>query len=167
MEVGKTPARSIGSDPYAAFRFNVEIDGLVVSGFSEATGLTFETEVVTIREGGENAHEWQLAGPTKFPSRLLLKRGLADADALWSWYRDIMDGSIVRKRVTVLLMNHAGEESWRWAFRDACPVKWVGPELRAGTAAIAFESIELVHKGLDPGSYSGRQLFGFWRDLLR
>jgi phage tail-like protein len=154
-------------DPYAAFRFNVEIDSLVVSGFSEATGLTFETEVVTFREGGENAHEWQLAGPTKFPSRLLLKRGLADADALWSWYRDVMDGSIVRKRVTIMLLNHAGEESWRWVFRDACPVKWSGPELRAGTADVAFESIELVHKGLIFSEHNGRKQYGFGWDLLR
>jgi phage tail-like protein len=145
----------------------VEIDSLVVSGFSEVTGLTFETEVETFREGGENAHEWQLAGPTKFPSRLLLKRGLADADALWSWYRDVMDGSIVRKRVTIMLLNHAGEESWRWVFRDACPVKWSGPEFRADTAAIAFESIELVHKGLALGSHSGRHWLGFFRDLFR
>jgi phage tail-like protein len=156
MEVGKTPARSIGRDPYAAFRFNVEIDSLVVSGFSEATGLTFETEIVTFREGGVNEHERQLAGPTKFPSKLLLKRGLADADALWSWYRDVMNGSIVRKRVTISLLNHAGERRWRWVFREACPVKWSGPEFRANTAAIAFESIELTHNGLQPDAQSGR-----------
>jgi len=128
-----------------------------VSGFSEVTGLTFETEVETFREGGVNAHEWQLAGPTKFPSRLVLKRGLADADALWSWYRDVMNGSIVRKNVTIVLLNHAGEEKWRWVFRGACPVKWSGPEFRAGTAEIAFESIELVHNGLEPGAQSGRR----------
>jgi phage tail-like protein len=156
MEVGKTPARSIGRDPYAAFRFNVEIDSLVVSGFSEATGLTFETEIVTFREGGVNEHERQLAGPTKFPSKLLLKRGLADADALWSWYRDVMNGSIVRKRVTISLLNHAGERRGRWVFREACPVKWSGPEFRANTAAIAFESIELTHNGLQPDAQSGR-----------
>jgi phage tail-like protein len=68
-----------------------------------------------------------------------------------------MDGAIARKRVTILLLNHAGEERWRWVFREACPVKWSGPEFRAGTAAIAFESIELVHNGLEPGTDSGRR----------
>lgn len=151
--MAETPARIM--DPYAAFRFHAKIDSLVVSGFSEVTGLTFETEITTFREGGVNTHEWQLAGPTKFPSKLILKRGLADADVLWSWYRDVMNGSIVRKRVTISLRNHADEQRWQWVFRDACPVKWSGPEFRAGTAAIAFESIELAHKGLQPNT-SGR-----------
>jgi phage tail-like protein len=120
-----------------------------VSGFSEVTGLTFETNVETFQEGGENSHEVQLAGPTKFPSRLVLKRGVADADYLWSWYEEVMTGLIKRKSVAIVLLNHADEYSRRgWAFRDAYPVKWSGPEFQAGTAAIAFESIELVHNGL-------------------
>jgi phage tail-like protein len=157
MALERHPSRGIDKDPYGAFRFRAEIDSLFVSGFSEVTGLTFETEVQNLREGGVNSHEWQLAGPTKFPSKVILKRGLADADALWSWYRDVMDGSIVRKRLTIVLLNHAGEERWRWVFRDACPVKWSGPAFQAGSAGVAFESIELVHSGLEPGANSGRQ----------
>jgi phage tail-like protein len=145
-----------GRDPYLSFCFRAEIDGIFVSSFSEASGLAFETEVQNLREGGVNSHEWQLAGPTKFPSKVILKRGLADADALWSWYLDVMDGLIVRRHITIVLLNHAGEERWRWVFRGACPVKWSGPEFRAGTAEVAFESIELVHNGLEPGAYSGR-----------
>ena len=91
------------------------------------------------------------------PSRLTLKRGLADADALWAWYQDVMNGRIKRKNVTITLLNHADEEKWRWVFSKACPVKWSGPEFRAGTAEVAFESIELVHMGLEPGAQNGRK----------
>jgi|SRR5712692_7887116 len=157
MAVGRGPTRGIDKDPYLSFRFRAEIDSLVVTGFNEITGLTFETEVETFREGGVNAQEQQLAGPTKFPSKLILKRGLADADALWSWYQDVRNGRITRKNVTITLLNYAGEEKWRWVFRQACPVKWSGPDFRAGTAEVAFESIELVHQGLEPGAPSGRQ----------
>jgi phage tail-like protein len=138
-------------DPYAAFRFRAEIESLQVSGFSEVTGLTFESDVETFREGGVNEHEWQLPGRTKFPAKLVLKRGLADAE-LWSWYMKGMRGRIERKMVTITLLDSAGGEKWRWVFRKACPVKWSGPELRASTAAVAFESIELVHRGLEPGA---------------
>jgi phage tail-like protein len=160
-EQGKPPARSMIHDPYAAFRFNAVIDfggdSRVVSGFNEITGLAFETEVQTFREGGENTHEQQLAGPTKFPSRLILKRGLADGEALWSWYQDVMRHSIVRRNIAiVLLQSDADKEKWRWVFRDACPVKWSGPEFRAGTAEVAFESIEMVHKGLGYSEHNGR-----------
>ena len=72
--------REMPTDPYISFRFRAEIDSLQVSGFSEVTGLAFESEVQTFREGGDNLQEAQLPGPTKFPSRLVMKRGLADAD---------------------------------------------------------------------------------------
>ena len=77
MAVGgqRAPSRDIKEDPYASFRFNVEIDGLKVSGFSEASGLAIETAVETFREGGENTHEIELAGPSKFASKLTLRRG--------------------------------------------------------------------------------------------
>jgi phage tail-like protein len=152
----KTSPRSIGKDPYLSFRFRAEIDSLQVSGFNEVTGLTAETEVESFREGGLNTHERQLAGPTKFPSKLVLKRGLADAEALWSWYQKVMAGRVERRQVTIVLQDHAGDDKWRWAFQKACPVKWSGPDFRAGAAEIAFESIELVHEGLVPGGKSGR-----------
>jgi phage tail-like protein len=59
-----------------------------------------------------------------------------------------MKGKIQRKTVTIILQNYGGEEKWQWIFSQACPVKWTGPEFRAGTADVAFEAIELVHKGL-------------------
>jgi phage tail-like protein len=47
--------------------------------------------------------------------------------------------------VDILLLDGAGEETWRWEFEGAYPVRWVGPELRAGTAEVAVETLELVH----------------------
>jgi phage tail-like protein len=156
-----------------SFRFTVTVDtknGTKVSGgFSDVTGLGAETEVQTLRVGGLNEAEVMLAGPTKFPSRLVLKRGLADP-ALWNWYLDILYGAIKRENVTIELRLYDGHKTsqaaalaWEsrsitttdlpasppaWTFREACPVKWSGPELHAGTSAVAFETIELVHRGL-------------------
>ena len=157
MAGGPSSSRRLDQDPFASFRFAVKIGDAKpderVCGFSEASGLVLETEVETLREGGVNTHEIQLAGPSKFPSRLVLKRGLAEAQ-LWSWYRDVMRGKVERKAVTVILQNYAGQATWQWVFRRACPVKWSGPEFRAGTAEVAFESIELIHRGLDPDDRS-------------
>jgi phage tail-like protein len=148
--------RGLDQDPFASFRFAVKIGDDPherVCGFSEASGLVVETEVETLREGGVNTHEIQLAGSSKFPSRLVLKRGLAEA-TLWSWYQDVMRGKVERKTVTVILQTYSGEEKWSWVFSKACPVKWSGPDFRAGTAEVAFESIELIHRGLDAGGES-------------
>ncbi|MGH8625809.1 MAG: phage tail protein [Gammaproteobacteria bacterium] len=135
------------TDPYLSFCFKIEVQNLVVAGFSEITGLGFETEVESFREGGLNQCERQLPGPTKHPSRLSLKRGVGDVDRLWSWYEDILSGSIQRRDISILLFDGAGNEKRRWNFRGACPVKWVGPDMKAGTAEVGFETVELVHRG--------------------
>lgn len=135
-------------DPYGAFRFSIQIDGKkTVGGFNEVSGLVFETEVQTLRVGGINDHEHQLPGPSKFPSRLVLKRGLGNMKFLWDWYRSVSQGEIKRKPVTIRLNDERDEAVMCWQFKDACPVKWTGPDLRASTSAVAFETLELVHRG--------------------
>ncbi len=135
-------------DPYLAFQFAVELDQHVVAGFSEVNGISLEMQVETFREGGQNLYEQQLAGPNKYPSRLVLKHGLTDQESLWSWYQDVLDGKIRRKALSILLLDSTGTEKKRWNFQDACPVKFTGPQFQASTAAVAFETVELVHKGM-------------------
>lgn len=135
-------------DPYAAFRFSIEVDESEVGGFNEVSGLVYETEIQTLREGGVNTHEHQLPGPSKFPSRLVLKRGLGNNKFLWEWYRLVSEGQIKRRAVTIKLNDENGQTVMSWRFKEACPVKWTGPDFRASNSAIAFESLELVHRGL-------------------
>lgn len=139
-------------DPFMAFRFRVAVGKKhgtqVIGGFSDVTGLTAENDVESLRVGGVNTTETMLAGATKFPTRLVLKRGLGASAGLWDWYRKIMSGVIAREDVTVTLLSADGQGSLSWTFSEACPVKWTGPELHAGTSAVAFETVELIHKGL-------------------
>ena len=123
------PSRAAGPGPFASFRFAVQIGDAKkderVCGFSEASGLVIETDVETIREGGVNTHEIQLAGPSKFPSRLVLKRGLAEAE-LWSWYKDVMRGKVERKTVTVMLQDYDGSRRLAMGLQRGLPgeVEW-------------------------------------------
>ena len=136
------------TDPYLAFNFLVEIEGLVVGGFTEVTGLQVEVEVQDYREGGLNDYIHRLPGPTRYPSNLVLKQGLSDAETLWNWHREVAQGTIRRKNGSIILLDSAGEETCRWDFFEAYPMRWVGPSLNAGTAAVAVETLELVHNGL-------------------
>jgi phage tail-like protein len=137
-------------DPYVSFQFAVEIDQQIVGGFSEVSGLEIETDVERFREGGVNLYERQLAGPAKFPSRVVLKRGMTDADVLWAWHQDVCKGLVRRKDVSIILRDVTGEEQRRWSFRAAAPVKWSGPQFRASGNEVAVETLELVHDGLFP-----------------
>lgn len=147
-------AQSSGNaDKYMSFRFTVALSGAgakVIGGFSDVSGLAAETEVETMRAGGMNSSDVQLAGATKFPSRLVLKRGIAHTEHLWNWYLEIMRGKITRKDVRIEIQSADGTTHLSWQFLKACPVKWTGPELHASSSAVAFEAVELIHKGVLP-----------------
>ena len=138
--------QSRGVDPYRAFRFKVELGGIISGGFSEVTGLGVETEVETRREGGENHYEYKLPKTTKYPN-LTLKRGISD-DSLWNWYKDVIYGNIKRQDISVCLLNETGDEVMRWNFQGAYPVKWDGPTLSAASATVAVETLTIAHHGL-------------------
>jgi phage tail-like protein len=144
----------IRNDPYMAFNFLVEIEGLVVGGFSEVTGLQIETVIETYREGGLNEYEHKLAGPTRYPSNLILKRGLTDIETLWSWHQDVMQGTIERKNGTIYLLDRQRLPAMWWDFMEAYPVKWTGPDLRADSSTVAVETVELVHRGISKPTLS-------------
>jgi phage tail-like protein len=137
-------------DPFEAFRYAVEIEQLIVGGFSEVSGIGFESEVETFREGGFNGNLRQLPGAVAVTRRLVLHRGVGDAEALWAWFRAVAGGRLKRRDLSVLLIAADRSELRRWKFIRACPVKWSGPELRAKASEYAVESLEFVHEGLAP-----------------
>ena len=134
-------------DPYLTFNFLVEIDGLVVGGFSEVSGLQAEVEVQDYREGGLNDFIHRLAGPVRYPANLVLKRGLSDVQTLWLWHRDVRRGIVNRRNLSILLLDVTREIVAGWNVAQAYPVRWVGPEMRAEAATVAVETVELVHCG--------------------
>lgn len=134
-------------DPYQAGSFVIEVQGLIVGGFSECSGLQIETEFHDYREGGVNEYVHRFAGPTKYPP-LVLKHGLTAIDGLWAWHQDVMERKIERRNGAIFLLNKQQLPVLWWEFKEAIPVKWTGPDLRADSAAVAFESVELSHRGL-------------------
>lgn len=140
-------------DPYQANNFVVEIEGLLVGGFSECSGLQIEVESHEYREGGENDFIHRFAGSTRHPP-LVLKHGVSPIDGLWGWHQDVAAGNIERRNGTIYLLNPAQVPVLWWHFREAIPLKWSGPDLRADSAAVAFESVELAHRGLSRAKQS-------------
>jgi phage tail-like protein len=137
----------IRADPYQAFNFLVEIEGILAGGFSECSGLQVETEFHDYREGGRNEYVHRFAGPTKYPP-LILKHGLTLIDGLWGWHQEVVAGTITRRNGTIYLLDKQRLPVMWWDFKEALPLKWTGPELRADSGSIAIESMELAHRGL-------------------
>jgi phage tail-like protein len=134
-------------DPYQSSNFILEIEGLLVGGFTECTGLQIEIEGYEYQEGGQNDFVHRFAGASRHPP-LVLKHGLSPIDGLWGWHQDVAAGQIQRRNGTIYLLNQSQSPVVWWHFREAIPLKWTGPDLRADSAAVAFERIELAHRGI-------------------
>ncbi len=143
-------------DPFATFKFHVEIGDIREAAFSECSGLEIATDVFEYQEGGLNEYSHKLPGRTKL-SNVTLKRGFATSNELYNWYlemeQDLLQGNrITRKQVTITLYSTADKkESMSWTLNDAFPVKWVGPALKTGEAAAAIETLEFAHHGITLG----------------
>ncbi|MGE5820351.1 MAG: phage tail protein [Deltaproteobacteria bacterium] len=136
------------NDPYGAFNFIVEIDGLAVAGFSECSGLTAETTVIEYREGNEKAGVRKLAGLTKF-APIILKRGITKERDLWNWYKNIINGNTDRRNGSIVLLGNDHTPVARWNFTNGWPAKWEGPHLKAKGNEVAIETLEIEHEGLE------------------
>jgi phage tail-like protein len=136
------------SDPYGAFNFTVEVDGVTVAGFSEVSGLTSETDVVEYRTGLEDITVRKLPGLKKF-TNIVLKRGFTASDELWKWRKTVMDGQTERQSGTIVLRNEARDAALKWTFREGWPSKWEGPAFNAKTSEVAIETLEIACEALE------------------
>jgi phage tail-like protein len=140
-------ARMARHDPYKAFNFRVEIDGMTAA-FTEVSGLDSEVEVIDYREGGEETRTRKLPGLRKY-SNIVLKRGITQDAQLWNWHKQVLDGNVHRRNGSVILLDDHGAEQVRWNFVESWPCKYIGPTLNAKSTEAAIETLELAHEGLE------------------
>ena len=136
------------TDPYAAFNFVIEIDGLGdVAGFSECSGLVSQADPIEYREGNRENTVIKLPGLKKF-NNIALKRGFTKDQALWLWHKTTLDGKTERKSGAIVLRDEAGQAALRWKFREGWVTKFEGPSLNAKNNEVAINSIEIAHEGI-------------------
>jgi phage tail-like protein len=136
------------TDPFRAFNFRVEFDGLTVGSFSEVSGLTSEGDAVDYREGTDIPLRLRKLPGMRKDMNVVLKRGYTENDELWAWYRNIANGVSDRRNGTIILLDEARQEVLRWDVTNAWINKIEGPTLNAAGNEVAIESVELVHEGL-------------------
>jgi len=72
-----------------------------------------------------------------------LKNGVGKSQIL-DWYIKTMSESVTRKSVTITLVDSTGNSVLVWDIKDACPVKWTGPQLKTDANSIAIQTLELA-----------------------
>jgi phage tail-like protein len=145
-----------GNYPLTKFHFLVEWgDGFRI-GFTEVSGLDFETEVIEYREGvSKKYNKTKQPGLTKY-SDVTLKRGTFEGDfdffKLWkeSFYfqEGNKTGSRYRRTVTIKLLNEEHEPIITWQLENAWAKKVQSTDLKADGNEVGIETMELAHEGL-------------------
>lgn len=145
-----------GDYPIPKFHFQVEWgDGFRI-GFTEVSGLDFETEVIEYREGSSKKYnKSKQPGLTKY-SDITLKRGTFEGDydfyKLWKQSYYFQEGnkttSKYRRTITVKLLNEAHEPIITWQLENAWAKKVQSTDLKADANEVAIETMEITHEGL-------------------
>ena len=137
------------TDPYRNYNYRVEIGGIQVGAFSEASGLESTIESIEYREGGENTTVRKLPGKTTFAD-VVLRRGITDGDnTLYDWHRETVEGRFDRRSGSIIVLDRAGNEVLRYNFVNAWPMKWSAPDFNAAANEVAIEEFTLAHEGLE------------------
>jgi phage tail-like protein len=140
----------MSDEAHPNYRFYVTINDKAKAVFTEISGLQVETVVQDYEEGGNNEFIHRLPGRTKV-GNVTLKYGLTKSNELFKWYADIVRGKITRYNLSVIMYDTEGNELVRWNFLNAFPVKWTGPQFSADGRAMAIETLELAHEGMQLG----------------
>lgn len=148
-------------DPDVQFCYMVELDGLTLGMFSEASGVKWSMDPEAIKEGGNNAHEVHLLGRAKFDP-LVLKRGFVAKDnMLFGMMKNTFDPNtpVLRKQVHIVCLKRGSNtgvggllgtnEIGRITFYDCFVQEWSGPSFNTKTSDVAVESITFKYSYLE------------------
>jgi phage tail-like protein len=134
-------------DPLRNFRFRVEIDGIQQAGFSDVSGFETTIDSIDYREGTDPKHVRKLSGLTKF-GNLTLKWGITDSMDLYNWFKEGINGAVIRKNISIIAVDEAGNDKARWNITGAWPVKCDAPVFNAKGNDVAIETLEIAHEGV-------------------
>ena len=139
------------TDPYRGFNFKVEIQGVTEGHFAQCDGLGVEIDVISYREGGNNQVTHRIPGAVNYCG-VRLRYGLTRSTELWDWLQKVVQGSVERRNVSVVMLEPDGStEALRWNLINAWPSQWQGAALDAGGRELAIESMTLVFETLERG----------------
>lgn len=129
-------------DPYLSFRFKVAIEDIFQEGFYEVIMPDTRVDLSEFEEGGESAVDTEYGN-------LILMWGVTSNTDLYDWFASVVDGNVVKKSLSVVLMNDLNEDAARWNFTEAWPTMYHAPDLNAGESGVAIETLEISFTSME------------------
>jgi len=140
--------------PFTTFNFSIEITvdpvatRICSAAFSECDGLEMNMEVKTIRQGGDNARQIRLTGPSTF-GNLTLKRGMTSSFDLWDWFNAVIADPSLRADAQIVMLAPDKSEQCRFLVTRCLPIKIKAPPLNAVSGMVAIEEMQLAYETLE------------------
>jgi phage tail-like protein len=150
------PKGTTRNDPLPVFCFKIDIQPLGAEAFFKSVGgIKYEMETVPLREGGQNATVFQLAGPGKW-SNIILKRGFTKDSKLIQWREEWVGKAGQRHNGKIIQLDTALNAQAEWEFFRGMPVKWEIAEFDASKSELAIETLEIAHEGIKYKALPGK-----------
>ncbi len=138
------------------FNFTIEIGGIVRAGFMKCGAITVETEMISIREGG-NPFPVTMPGLSTF-SEITLERGMVAEDFdLLVWSEDVSNSRTqtgladnkYKRDLDIVLRNAAKVAKVRWRLGRAWPRVYTASDLDTSASEVQGESVTLVYESME------------------
>lgn len=137
------------TDPYRAYNFKLEIQGITEAHFTEVSDMQIEITPIAYREGGNSQVVHYVPGQTHY-GEITLRYGLTRSRELWDWFMTGVKGKIQRKNLSIIQIGDDGvTEVLRWNLVNAWATRWRGATLNALEQEVAIESLTLVCETLE------------------
>jgi phage tail-like protein len=137
--------------PFRNHRFLLEVDGIAEAAFSEATIPEASAGVVEYREGNEPPTNRKLKGLNSY-GNITLSKGVTESTELYDWWVQVEQGKLEEARrdnAAIVILDEEGNPGPRYQFRNVWISQYDAPDLDASGDAVAIESLELVHEGME------------------
>lgn len=136
------------TNPYGNFSFRVEISGIQVAAFQQATLPTPTINTLPYREGTDPSYARQISGLTTYQGNLTLAKGLTDGTDLYDWFQLVSQkGSSAagaKKNISLILLDDTGADKCRWNIINSWPISYQVSGFDATTEGVSVETFILV-----------------------
>ncbi|BCJ56029.1 phage tail protein [Actinoplanes sp. NBRC 14428] len=142
-----------GGDTLIVHSFAVELGGVQVEYVQEVSGLTFELDIVEVKQINNATNEVvirKIPGARK-AGEVTITRGLDKSSAFTDWIKQtFVDGAVesARQNISIIINDSERNEGRRFDMTNAWVSKWEGPSLKAGDATAATEKVTVTYEDI-------------------
>lgn len=133
-------------DHIGSHRFTVEIEGVVQGRFQSVSGFGAEVDVIEFQDGDDLTLR-KRPGRVRYDDVILSKGYITNE--LWEWWKEVQEGAVVRRAISIILHNSVGDEIRRWNLFECWPRRWQMGALNGEISDCLVEQIVIVMENME------------------